>query len=510
MAPTAADSLAFLAGGGEMGALIRAHDWSQSGIGAPADWPQSLRTVVRLMLNTGHPISIFWGEEGIWFYNDAFSRSIGPEQHPVSLGLPAREVWRDIWHIIGPEVDLVMSGRGSTWSENKLVPITRNGQREDVFWTYSYSPIGDDNASHGVGGMLVICAETTAQVLSEQRLAAQAQRQQQQFVQAPGFICILSGPEHVFEFVNQSYVRLAGDRRFVGRPIREVMPEVTGQGFFELLDQVYASGERYVAHDVSVRLRNAPDQDEVERYLDFIYEAILDENGSVTGIFVEGHDVTDMHLAQDAEKRQAHHLRLLVDELNHRVKNTLAIVQGLARQTFRGEAANDDARRAFDGRLAALASAHDVLTREHWETADVGDIIRQSLDIHGASSHRFVIEGPSVRLQPQTAVALAMVMHELCTNAVKHGALSSDSGKVHVQWTLEENPVHRMHLLWQETDGPAVTTPAHRGFGLRMICRALSAEPGGVVQLHFHQQGVVCEMAVDLPALDAPRQERRP
>ena len=262
-----ADSLAFLTGGGEMGALIRAHDWPQTCIGTPAGWPQPLRTVVQLMLNTGHPMSIFWGEDGIWFYNDAFSRSIGPEQHPGSLGQPARKVWEDIWDIIGPEVDLVMSGRGSTWSENKLVPITRNGQREDVFWTYSYSPIGDDNATHGVGGMLVICAETTAQVRSEQRLAAQAQRQQQQFVQAPGFICILSGPEHVFEFVNQSYVRLAGDRQFVGRPVREVLPEVSDQGFFELLDQAYATGARHVTHHVPIRLRQAPRENEDACYL---------------------------------------------------------------------------------------------------------------------------------------------------------------------------------------------------------------------------------------------------
>ena len=198
---------------------------------------------------------------------------------------------------------------------------------------------------------------------------------------------------------------------------------------------------------------------------------------------------------------------MLVDELNHRVKNTLAIVQGLAQQTFRGDAASEEAREAFNGRLAALASAHDILTLEHWETAEVADIVHQALGAHGTRSHRFVIEGPVVRVQPQTAVTLAMVMHELCTNAVKHGALSNESGQVHVQWRLQEHPVHRMHLLWQETGGPAVAAPVHRGFGSRMIKRALSAEPGGDVQLHFHEQGVVCEMTVDLPALDADLQE---
>ncbi|MDQ3229523.1 MAG: hypothetical protein M3Q13_07285, partial [Pseudomonadota bacterium] len=101
MTPSAAESLAFLAGGGEMGALIRAHDWAQSSIGAPADWPQPLRTTVHLLLNTGHPMYIWWGDDGICFYNDAYRRSIGPERHPGSLGLPARQVWEEIWDIIG-------------------------------------------------------------------------------------------------------------------------------------------------------------------------------------------------------------------------------------------------------------------------------------------------------------------------------------------------------------------------------------------------------------------------
>ena len=487
-----------------MGALIRSHDWSQTSIGAPANWPQPLRTAVRLLLNTGHPMYIWWGPEGLCFYNDAYRRSIGPELHPGSLGRPVREVWEEIWHIIGVEIDQVMAGNGSTWSENRLVQMTRNGQREDVYWTYSYSPIDYEAAANGVGGVMVICAETTAQVESEQLLIAQSERQKQQFEQAPGFICILTGPEHVFEFVNQSYVRLAGEREFIGRSVREVIPEVTGQGFIDLLDKVYASGERHVAQNLAVRLRNAPNRDEVERYLDFIYEPIVDKNNCVTGIFVEGHDVTEMHLAQQAEKRQARHLQLLVDELNHRVKNTLAIVQGLAQQTFRGDAANDDSRDAFSGRLAALASAHDVLTREHWETADVSEIIRQALDAHGAVSHRVVIEGPPVRLHPQTAVTLAMVMHELCTNATKYGALTDEAGQVHVQWQVEENPNPCMQLRWQESDGPAVAPPGPGGFGTRMIRRALSAEPGGAVQLHFHEQGVVCEMTLALPDLDSP------
>ena len=151
----------FLAGGGEMGALMRAHDWASTSLGAPESWPLPLRVAVQLMLNTNHPMYIWWGEEDLCFYNDAYSQSIGPERHPSSLGRPAKEVWFEIWHIIGPQIEQVKAGRGATWNENHLVPITRYGRREDVYWTYGYSPIGDDNAVNGVGGVLVLCTETT-------------------------------------------------------------------------------------------------------------------------------------------------------------------------------------------------------------------------------------------------------------------------------------------------------------------------------------------------------------
>lgn len=123
----------FLKGGGEMGALMRAHDWSGSPLGPPEQWPQPLRTVVRLMLNTGHPMYIWWGPELACLYNDAYRESIGPERHPGSLGRPAREVWDEIWPIIGPQINQVLGGHGATWNVNHLVPITRHGRRDDVY-----------------------------------------------------------------------------------------------------------------------------------------------------------------------------------------------------------------------------------------------------------------------------------------------------------------------------------------------------------------------------------------
>jgi PAS domain S-box-containing protein len=170
---------AFLAGGGEMGERIRAYPWAKHPLGPPEQWPQALRTVVRLMLNTGHPIFIFWGPEHFCFYNDAYYRSIGPERHPVALGKRGREVWDEIWDIIGPQIDQVMSGGAATWHENALVPITRHGKREDVYWTYSYGPIDDDTARAGVGGVLVVVTETTAVVRTQEALRVSEDRLRQ-------------------------------------------------------------------------------------------------------------------------------------------------------------------------------------------------------------------------------------------------------------------------------------------------------------------------------------------
>jgi PAS domain S-box-containing protein len=158
--PTSAD---FLAGGGEMGSLTRAYDWPASPLGRPETWPQSLRTAVRILLNTNHPMFIWWGEELIQFYNDAYRRTMGPERHPSALGQRGRECWAEIWDVIGPQIEQVMSGGGATWHENQLVPVTRHGRLEQVYWTYGYSPIDEDD---GIGGVLVVCRDVTKDYLA--------------------------------------------------------------------------------------------------------------------------------------------------------------------------------------------------------------------------------------------------------------------------------------------------------------------------------------------------------
>jgi PAS domain S-box-containing protein len=158
--PATAD---FLAGGGEMGALTRAYDWSASPLGNPATWPQSLRTALRILLNTNHPMFIWWGEGLIQFYNDAYRQTMGPERHPSALGQGGRECWAEIWDVIGPQIEQVMSGGGATWHENQLIPVTRHGRLEQVYWTYGFSPIDEDD---GIGGVLVVCRDVTRDYLA--------------------------------------------------------------------------------------------------------------------------------------------------------------------------------------------------------------------------------------------------------------------------------------------------------------------------------------------------------
>jgi PAS domain S-box-containing protein len=286
------------------------------------------------MLNTGHPMYVFWGPELSCLYNDAYSESIGAERHPISLGRPGREVWEEIWDIIGPQIDQVMAGRGATWHVNHLVPITRHGRREEVYWTYSYGPIDDETAPSGVGGVLVVCTETTAQVLTARRLANERDRLAQLFEKAPTFMAILTGPDHRFELANPGYMQLVGHRALLGRPIADALPEALDQGYVAILDRVFESGEAYRATGARIALQTMPDGPLQERYVDFVYQPLKDEAGRVTDIFVLGADVTERTRAEvalrqsDADLREADRRK---DEflamLAHELRNPLAPIR---------------------------------------------------------------------------------------------------------------------------------------------------------------------------------------
>jgi PAS domain S-box-containing protein len=205
-------------------------------------------------------------------------------------------------------------------------------------------------------------------------------------------------------------------------------------------------------------------------------------------------------------KRTEEHQRLLINELNHRVKNTLAIVQSIVQQTLKGEEIAEPTRDALESRLSALAAAHDLLTSERWETASLATVVRNAGTGCGAAEGRFSAAGPDIRLQPQTAVSVAMAIHELCTNAVKYGALSNEGGRVEVLWDVadEGGGARRLRLVWEEHGGPPVTPPPKRGFGTRLIERSLASDLGGTARIAFLPHGVVCTVEAPLPAEELP------
>jgi two-component sensor histidine kinase len=219
---------------------------------------------------------------------------------------------------------------------------------------------------------------------------------------------------------------------------------------------------------------------------------VRDAAGRVSGALVAIVDI-------DQEKRAAEHQRLLVNELNHRVKNTLATVQSISAQTLRNAGTAAEASDAVEARLLALSRAHDILTRENWEGAFLSEVVAQAVEPYRTQGeNRLCAAGPDVRLPPRMALALAMALQELATNAVKYGALSNAKGTVHITWAVHDRAAPpRLALRWAEQEGPRVHAPQRRGFGSRLIERSLAQDLDGTVAIDFDPHGVVC--VVDAP-----------
>jgi len=305
---------------------------------------------------------IWWGPELIQFYNDAYRETMGPERHPGALGARGRECWDEIWDIIGPQIEYVMAGNGATWHEAQLVPVTRHGRREDVWWTYSFGPIDLEDR---VGGVLVVCR-----------------------------------------------------------------------------------------------------------------------------------DVTSEHMARET-------LHLINEELKHRVKNTLAVLSAVASQTFRDVSSKADLEK-YQGRIAAFARAHDLLTSANWAAAPLQEVISTALSPYRTGEGRIEVSGPPFVVKSRQALALSLAIHELATNALKYGALSVPSGRVSITWSSEDQASEpQFTFVWQEFEGPPVLEPSSSGFGSRLISRVLIDDFGDSVTVSYGSTGLIC-------CLSAPLENLRP
>jgi signal transduction histidine kinase len=273
-----------------MGTLTRDFDWSNSLVGDPEDWPQSLRTTVSLILSSKFPMVLWWGNELIQFYNDAFRPSLGNQgKHPTAFGQRGAACWPEAWPTIKPLIDQVMTGGEAIWSENQLIPIYRNGRIENVYWTFSYSAVLTESGQ--IGGVLAICKETTQGVIAHQKVQQSEARFRTIVEQAPMAIGLLRGREMIIEVANPSIYEIwRRDKSVLGMPLVAVLPELKEQGFIDLLQTVYDTGEPYFGNGELARMQRGGVLEDA--YFNFAYTPLRDLSGIITGVMILATEVT--------------------------------------------------------------------------------------------------------------------------------------------------------------------------------------------------------------------------
>ena len=489
------DPFQFLGKDGEAAEIIRGYNWGSTPLGRVEEWPPCLRTSTALLLQSPVPIVMLWGEEGVMIYNDAYSVFAG-SRHPALFGSNVREGWAEIADFNDNVMKVGLAGGTLAYRDQELT-LHRKGYPEQVWMDLDYSPVLDEEGKPA--GVIAIVVETTDRVLAERRNREEHQRLQNLFSQAPTFMAMTSGPEHRFDMVNPEYQTLVGDRVVVGKTLAEAMPEIAEQGYLALMDEVFRTGQTVRRAAERVMFARGPGAPLAERYVDFVYQPIRDDSGRVASIFTQGSDVTERVRAEN-------HQKLLINELNHRVKNTLTSIQSIVSQTLRGAQTKEEASKAITDRILALSRAHNVLTAENWDGAELGAMVDSAVEafrVDGRDAIR--IQGPDLRVGPHAAMSIALALHEMATNAVKYGALSSAGGKVDIGWQLSGDT---FELTWAESDGPAVIPGDRKGFGSRLLLQVLPRELQGTADIDYRPQGIVFRLSTSLEAVsDRPALE---
>ena len=321
-------------------------------------------------------------------------------------------------------------------------------------------------------------------------VAAQATRMPMIFTDA-------NAPGNPIIFANDSLLALTGYERaeLLGKTLDFLMADPTDLTVWAQFDAALGDGPE---DSLDARCRR---KDGRIFWAGVFIGPVHDAKGEVVQHFASFMDLT-------RHKTEQEHLRLLLGELNHRTQNTLATVQAIAAQTFRG-AALAEALQTFQGRIQALASVHGLLGREDWLAVGLDELIDQILRPFGlgdGGGARVSVDGPEARLPPKTALTLALVFEELATNAAKYGALSTPAGKIRLSWTIASTDRgERMRILWTEAGGPLVTPPVRKGFGSRLIEGGLAQELGGEVRLDYALSGVVCRIDIPVPKEPLPK-----
>ena len=387
-----------LIGTGEMAERVRAFNWESTAIGPISEWTETLLGAVNMMLSSSYPILLLCGPELILLYNDAF-RPILTDRHPDSLGDRGREFWIDVWPVVGQQLESVLHDGKTVSYQNALVPILRHGKLEDAYFNYNYSPFFEPDGR--VAGIITICQDVTAATIAdrERDAAVDALRARQEELdksvkalraerarllsvvqQAPAFFALLEGPTHVISMVNPLYMKLVGDRDVLGKPVAAALPEAVEQGYVAMLDRVIATGEPVRGQGARFDLTWAEGQAPDERYLDFVYQPLREEDGSISGIIVLGVDVTENKRAHEAlvrnEKLAA--IGRLSASIAHEINNPLAAVTNLL----------------YLARLASsLIEVQDFVYRADRELRRISAITNQTLSFSKQSASKKSVNG---------------------------------------------------------------------------------------------------------------------
>ncbi|MFD1983635.1 HWE histidine kinase domain-containing protein [Mesorhizobium newzealandense] len=301
-------------------------------------------------------------------------------------------------------------------------------------------------------------------------------------------------PGHPIIFANDAFLALTGYAReeVLGQHFNFLMADATDAGALKRI-KVEFEAKAEVGTEILYRRK-----DGTEFWAGLFANPVQDKSGAIVQYFASFVDLTK-HKEEQAQ------FKMLIDELNHRVKNTLATVQSIVWQASRANSDPRAIREAVESRLFALARSHNLLTRENWHSAGLLDVLHDALEPFGVTdgrSERLVIAGENIRLSTKAALALGIAFNELATNAVKYGAFSNDKGSIQIDWTIEPTSVgRRLILSWQEKDGPPVTPPSRQGFGSRVIERGLTHELEGTVQLDYRPDGLICTMNIPVPGI---------
>jgi two-component system CheB/CheR fusion protein len=363
----------------------------------------------------------------------------------------------------------------------------KSGKRIDVSMTIS--PVRD-----GSGAM--IAASTVARDITERKRHEEERATLAAIIESSRDPIISINLEGVITSWNDGAAQLFGYAagEAVGRPITILYPTDYPDEAADMLRRI-AQGESLDRYE-TVRLRKDGSRVDVSLTM----SPVMNSRGNIIGASKIVHDIT--------ERKRSDELRILMaNELNHRVKNTLAAVQSIAAQSLKG-IGEGHVRDTFDARLVALSKTHDLLARDSWEGASLRELLRQELEPYRSDTGmRFAIEGPDLALLPKTAVALGMAFHELAINAVKYGALSKPEGQVRVTWDVQRSPApSALRLTWAESGGPPVKAAGRKGFGSVLIERSLAFELNATIALDFAPGGLVCTMEIPLePAGEARR-----